>query len=271
MGDAKTLYEVVAVRMGTRRSSKNDVYLNFSLYGAEDGEIDVDYFFWVLRSGERVVVVDTGFSEEGGEKRRRTQIIRPDDALIRLGIDPAEVTDLILTHGHYDHIGNVDLFPNSQIYMAISEYEFWTSPMARRTQFSYYSEEREIQLLRDADTAGRLRLFEEELEPFAGVRISRVGGHTPGQAMVYVESCDGTVLLASDALHFYEEMDRDMPFTAICDLPTIYEAFDRIAAERGIAYDLLIAGHDRRVLEEYPSCAALPDGTGVLISGPRIS
>lgn len=266
MRGERSRYEVVAIRMGTRRSSKGEVYLNFGLYGEPDAAVDVDYFFWVLRNEERVVVVDTGFSEQGGEKRGRTMLIRPDEALARLDIDPAEVSDLILTHGHYDHIGNIDLFPNSRIHMASSEYGFWTSPMADRVQFSYYSEEREVRLLREARAEGRLRVFEDELEPFPGVRISRVGGHTPGQAMVYVDSPGGTVLLASDALHFYEELERDMPFTAVCDLPAMYRAFERIRSERGTVYELLVAGHDRRVLEDYPACPELADGIGVAIS-----
>ncbi|XPP27543.1 MAG: N-acyl homoserine lactonase family protein [Leucobacter sp.] len=259
-------YEVLAVRMGTRQSAKSDVFLNFGLYQVPDAPVHVDYYFWVLRNDDRVLVVDTGFSETGGTRRGRSTLIPPAEALQRLGIDPATVSGLVLTHGHYDHIGNIDLFSNSQIFMAAAEYEFWTSPIAERRQFSYYSEEREVQLLREAQEQGRLHLFEGESVPAPGVRLSQVGGHTPGQAMVYVESHRGTVLLASDALHFYEELDQDMPFTAICDLPDMYRAFDRIRSEAGAAFDVLIAGHDRRVLEEYPACGELPEGTGVVIS-----
>ncbi|MGO4147589.1 N-acyl homoserine lactonase family protein [Paenarthrobacter sp. YAF11_1] len=262
------LYEVIAVRVGTRDTHRSDVYLNYHLYGERDGPAVVDYFFWILRNSKRTVIVDTGFGTEAGERRGRHLLLHPVEALERLGIHPGSVKDLVVTHGHYDHVGNVDLFPSATIHMAESEYEFWTSPVAGNTQFSYYSEDHEIDQLRRAGNERRLRLFTGETSVASGIRLVEVGGHTPGQAMVYVSTTEGVVLLASDAVHFYEELERDMPFTAISDLPRMYEVFENLRGGADKTYCVLIPGHDRDVLMRYPQCEDLPPGEAIVIGKP---
>lgn len=258
-------YRVVAVRVGTRATERSDIYLNYHLYGEDDGPSTVEYYFWVLQGPEGTVVVDTGFGEDAGRRRGRTLLLHPAEALNLLGIAPAGVDDVIVTHGHYDHIGNLDLFPNARIHMAEAEYRFWTSATAGHIQFSFYSEDVEIDQLRLAEAQGRLKLFSGETSPAPGLRLVEVGGHTPGQAVVYVPTSEGEVLLASDAVHFYEELERDMPFTAISDLPAMYEAFAFIREEvrqRGLT---VIAGHDPEVLTRFRACPELPAGAGVAI------
>lgn len=258
-------YRVVAVRVGTRATERSDVYLNYRLYGEADGPATVDYYFWVLQGSHGTVVVDTGFHEYAGRKRNRTLLLHPAEALARLGIDPAGVEDVIVTHGHYDHIGNLDLFPNARIHMAEAEYRFWTSPTAGHVQFAFYSEANEIDQLRSAEAEGRLKLFTREAVPAPGLNVVEVGGHTPGQSIVYVPTSDGEVLLASDAVHFYEELERDMPFTAISDLPAMYAAFAFIreeATNRGLT---VVPGHDPDVLTRFRACKELPAGSGIAI------
>lgn len=261
-------YRVIAVRVGTRETTRSDVYLNYRLYGQADGPSTVDYYFWIVQGPQGAVVVDTGFGEEAGRRRGRTLLLHPSQALAALGIDPGAVEDVIVTHAHYDHIGNLGLFPRARIHMAEAEYRFWASTTAGNIQFAFYSEEDEIDQLRRAEAEGRLKLFSGESSPVPGVRLVEVGGHTPGQAVVYVPTTEGEVLLASDAVHFYEELERDMPFTAISDLPAMYEAFAAIreeVRERGIT---VIAGHDPDVLTRFPTCEELPARTGVAIGKP---
>ena len=103
---ARNIYEVLAIRYGSRRAVKSEVYLNFHLYGEPDDVIAMNYFVWVARNAQRTIVVDTGFSAEAGRRRGRPVAVTPVAALAGLGIDPAAVTQVVATHGHYDHIGN---------------------------------------------------------------------------------------------------------------------------------------------------------------------
>ncbi|OUM45097.1 N-acyl homoserine lactonase family protein [Arthrobacter sedimenti] len=258
-------YRVVAVRVGTRTTERSDVYLNHRLYGEDDGPARVDYFFWVVQGPGGTVVVDTGFSEDAGRKRGRTLLRRPAEALDRLGVDPAAVADVIVTYAHYDHIGNLDLFPHARIHISEREYRFWTSHTAEHLQFSFYSEKTEIDKLREAESHGRLKLFSGKTEPLPGLRLVEVGGHTPGQAVLYIPTSQGEVLLTSDAVHFYEELDRDMPFTAVSDLPAMYDAFASIREERRSRGVIVLAGHDPDVLTRFSACEELPAGAGIAI------
>src|SRR5690606_6322920 len=120
---------VSIVRYGTRQGRKSEVYLNWNIYGRPDDPIDMDYFVWLIETGEQTIVVDTGFSREGGANRNRTFLVHPADAFAALGVDPASAPEVLVTHAHYDHIGNLDLFRRSRVTIAAAEYAFWTSGM----------------------------------------------------------------------------------------------------------------------------------------------
>ena len=209
------------------------------------------YFFWVLEGGGRVLLVDSGFDPDVGRRRGRTPLIGQRDALEGIGVDPAAVEVVIVTHMHYDHIGGLDLFPQAELIVPQPELEFWTSPMARRRQFAAHVEEAEIAYVRDAVAEGRVRETQGGEEVAPGVRLIAVGGHSPGQQMVVVETASGPLLITSDAVHFYEELELDRPFGVCADLEAMYRAYDvvrRLEAERGVA---VVPSHDPLVLERY--------------------
>lgn len=269
--DGADWYQVIAVRMGTRATKRSDVFLNYHLYGEPDGPAEVDYFFWILRNENRTVIVDTGFSTSAGLKRGRELLLHPRRALVDLGIDPDTVEDVILTHGHYDHIGNADLFPRATLHMAEAEYRFWTSPTAEHIQFSYYAEQAEIAYLRQRHHGGKLRLFTGQCSPAPGLDVVEVGGHTPGQAMVRLQTTAGPVMLASDAVHFFEELERDMPFTAISNLPEMYDVFKDLRDQARTTDLIIVPGHDPAVLRRFIPYEGALDGNAVTIGDLPVS
>ena len=236
---------MLAVRYGRRVTTRAESYLNFHLYGEPDAELDLDYFFWVIRDSAGVFLVDTGFAPEVGDRRRRQHFTTPAQLLPRLGIDPAEVTAIVITHAHWDHIGNIRQFPHAQVIMTEAEYAFWASPLAGRRQFAEHSEPDELALLRDKRADGTLSLFTGQATLAAGIELIEVGGHTPGQLVVSVATPQGgAAVLASDAVHFYEEVERDRPFAVLADLPAMYRAYDTLAQLANQPGTDLVAGHD---------------------------
>lgn len=259
-------YEVIIVRYGTRRTSRSDVFLNYGMYGEDDAPIDMDYFIWILRNAHRVILVDTGYSVEGGASRGRTPLITPPDAWRRLGIDLEDEVTVVLSHAHYDHAGNLDALPNARIVVAEREIDFWLGPLARREQFSHSADADGLAELARARAAGRVETFSGAVTVAPGVEVLEMGGHTPGQAVVRVETAAGPVLLASDAVHYYEELKADMPFTYVADLPAMYRGFDRISdliATGQVAH--LVPGHDPATLERYPAYEGMPGGLASVI------
>ena len=260
--------EVLAIRYCTRATNRAENYLNQHLYGEPNTDIQMDYYFWVIRDGARTTLVDTGFSPAAGDRRRRAWWTTPADALPTVGIDPASVDAVVVTHGHWDHTGNVHQFPQAQIVISQAEYDFWTSPMARRSQFVTHAEADEIAYLQRADAEGRLTLITGQHTLADDIELIEVGGHTPGQLVVSVPTATGTVVLASDAVHFYEEVERDRPFAVVTDLPAMYRAYDLLAGLASRPGTSLVAGHDPLVRTRFAQHPAGPDVTDLTILAP---
>jgi glyoxylase-like metal-dependent hydrolase (beta-lactamase superfamily II) len=248
--------EVLAVKYGHRVTTRAESYFNYHVYGEPDADLDIDYFFWVIRDGAGVILVDTGFAPEVGQRRRRKSYSTPAEALPGLGIAADEVTAVVITHAHWDHTGNVRQFPRAQLIMTEAEYGFWTSPLAGRTHFAAHSEPDEIALLARARAEDRVTLFTGGYPLAPGIELTEVGGHTPGQLIAAVTTPDGTTVLASDALHFYEEVERDRPFAILADLPAMYRAYDTLAQLATQPNTRLVAGHDPLVRTRFAGYGA---------------
>jgi glyoxylase-like metal-dependent hydrolase (beta-lactamase superfamily II) len=246
-------YEVLAVRYGTRKTTASEVFLGFGGYREADRALGMDYYFWVARNQARTLVVDTGFSPAGGAARGRTMLHELPDALAAAGLTADSVGQVVVTHAHYDHIGGLPAFTGAEVLMSESEYSFWTGPMSGRGVFAHVTEASEISHLRALRAEERLTLTGPSHKVAPGIEMTEVGGHTPGQVIVTIATAAGTVLLTSDAAHYYEELDRDRPFSTVTDVPGMYAAFDTI---RSIARDpsvTVVAGHDPLVTGRFPA------------------
>jgi glyoxylase-like metal-dependent hydrolase (beta-lactamase superfamily II) len=253
------VYEVTALRYGTRETRKSECYLDWDRYGEPDAAIVMDYFFWVLRGEGRTIVVDTGFDPEVGARRGRTCLCPPVEALQRIGVEPGDVDTVILTHLHYDHTGNVDAFTNAEWVAQLLELEFWFGPEARLPQFAAHVEREEIERLDEV----RIRVLDGDAEVARGVEAVLVGGHSPGQTVLVVEGECGPVVLASDAIHYYEELELERPFAIYHDLDAMragYATIRRLASSPAAA---LVPGHDPEVMSRFP---VIEDGLGVRVA-----
>ncbi|HEX4034679.1 MAG TPA: N-acyl homoserine lactonase family protein [Solirubrobacteraceae bacterium] len=259
-GLSPTRYEILAIRYGSLTARKSELYYRHASYGEPDADVEMAYWFWALRDGSETILIDTGFAPAAGARRGRTCLREPLDALRDAGIEPADVSTVIVTHMHYDHIGNLAAFPQAQLTVPRRELEFWTSAIAARAQFAAHVEEAEVEAVAAAARDGRVRLLDGVEEIRAGISAHCVGGHSPGQQITLVETQTGTVVITSDAVHFYEELELDRPFGVIADLEEMYAAFDLL---RGLAASgaVLVPGHDPQVAARFP---ALDSGAAAL-------
>jgi glyoxylase-like metal-dependent hydrolase (beta-lactamase superfamily II) len=222
------------------------------LRGAEPTPVDFTYAFWVLVRPAGVVLVDTGFGEEVARRRGIDYRRRPVDALAALGVSPADVTDVVLTHLHFDHAGGLRDLHAARIHVQRADVAFYTGPAMRFPLCASAVEKDDLAALAEAEEQGRLHLLDGDGSLFDGVTVHNVGGHTPGSQIVEVTAPRGRVVLASDVAHLYDNLERRVPFPVLHDLPSCCEAFetvDRLAAEGAV----VVPGHDGRVLERHPS------------------
>jgi glyoxylase-like metal-dependent hydrolase (beta-lactamase superfamily II) len=265
-GQGGTSYEVLVVRYGRRVGKKGETYLNYHVYGEADGPLPMDYFVWVVRNDERTVVVDTGFRPEVGTRRGREVLVDPPEALAEVGVDPASAEVVVATHAHYDHIGNLHRFPSAEVVVSRREFDFWKGPYGSRLQFAHSTEAPELAVLGKLGEKGRLRFVDGHQQLAPGIEVIDVGGHTPGQMVAVVQTASGQVVLASDAVHFYEEYERDRPFSIVADLADAYRAFDTIRELTSGPGGVLVAGHDPEVMNRFPHYTGGREGLAVQVA-----
>ncbi|MEW2354009.1 N-acyl homoserine lactonase family protein [Spirillospora sp. NPDC029432] len=216
------------------------------------------YYVWLAVSDRHTVVIDTGIApERAGRLAGIDYHASPVTLLAGMGVAAETVDHVVLTHLHYDHTGTAAAFGGARYVLQRSELDYWSGPWARRI-------ERERWLVSDDDLAhlrearDRVRIMEGDGDVVPGLSVHLVGGHTAGMQVVRVRTGRGHVVLASDAAHFYENLEDDRPFAILHSMTGMYGAFDRIKELAG-GPDLIVAGHDPEVLERFP---LLPDARG---------
>lgn len=253
------VYEVYAIKYGERVGTRGTIFMHGDPH---DAPLAMDYFVWAIRNAERTVVVDVGYSRAEGERRGRTFLRGPDEGLRLIGIDPADVHDVIITHMHYDHSGNLDLFPNARFHIQDEEMAFVTGrPMTHPLMRHSFHLPDVLEMVR-LTYGDRVVFHAGHEEVLTGIAVQHIPGHTRGMQSVLVETQRGRVVLASDAAHYYEGMEDGLGFMTHEDLYLLLEGY-RTLQRLAPSPQHIVPGHDPKVLERYP--APSPELEGIVI------
>ncbi len=245
-------YEIYAVRYGRHERKAAE---NFIGGDPHDGPMPLDFFVWVIKGGGRTIVLDTGYDEAMAKKRSRS-IIRPvGEGLKAIGVEPDSVQDVVLSHMHYDHAGNYELFPNARYHIQDTEMAYCTGRCMCHAHLRLPFELTDVTAMLGKVFAGRAKFHDGSAEIAPGISVHLIGGHSKGLQCLRVNTRRGPVVLASDASHFYANMEQGRPFTIAYDVGAVLEGYDKLyslAASR----QHVIPGHDPLVIQRYPAVKA---------------
>jgi glyoxylase-like metal-dependent hydrolase (beta-lactamase superfamily II) len=244
-------YEVLAIRYAhLERSARH----NFLGGDEHDRPMPLDYYVWAIVNAERTVIVDTGF-DEGVARRRGRQLVRPvGEGLKAVGISPDEVEHIVISHMHYDHAGNQDLFPRARYHVQDEEMAYCTGRCMGDSEVGGVFDADAVSAMIHKVFTGRVQFHDGEDEIAPGITVHKVGGHTRGMQIVRVATQRGWVVLGSDSAHFYANLEPGRPFPILDNLPAYVEA-QRTAMRLASSPQHFIPGHDPLVLARYPSAS----------------
>ena len=259
-------WTVRAVRYATRVTPKSALFYDYAVFGEPDAPFRTDYFFWLLSRPGETIVVDVGFGADTAARMDRELVRAPAQALADLGVEPDRV---VLTHLHWDHTANLDLFPGVEL-LAPAASSTSGPGRSRRTRTSRARGTRDLAAVARARSEGRLTPLEADDAVAPGVRSITVGGHAVGQSVLVVQTAAGPVILASDAFHFYEEYELRRPFAICADLVGALRAFDVLRELSEDGRHPMVAGHDPQVMERFAPWPGDPAGLTVEVGAmPR--
>lgn len=257
---ADDTYRIYMIRYA--RSDRNRPE-NFHLGDPHDTPMPMDYFNWVITNDARTFVVDTGFDADVGRRRGR-QILRPvGEGLKAVGLDPDTVSDVIVTHMHYDHAGNTDLLPRARYHIQEREMSFVTGKCMCHELLRFPFEEEDVVAMIRKVFAGRVEFYDGSAELAPGISVHRTGGHSRGLQVVRVKTERGPVVLASDAAHYYEQIEQNRAFAVFENLGDLLEGY-RILRSLAPTMQHIVPGHDPEVFDRHP-CAENMEGWAVRV------
>ena len=236
-------YEIFAIRYATLPQ--------FPVAGLVKGadparKVDIAMMVWLVRGGGRNVLVDTGFFAPDLIKQwAPLDYVRPDEAVARAGVRPEDITDVIVTHVHWDHADGARLFPHARIWIQKDEYEHYL-PIAGKEGVT----KDDMAFFREAKDKGRLELVNGGREILPGIGVYTGGRHTFASQYVVVGTKDGPVVLASDNVYLYENLDKHVPIAQTWDETSNLATQDKMKTlVRNARF--IVPGHDPLVMTRF--------------------
>jgi glyoxylase-like metal-dependent hydrolase (beta-lactamase superfamily II) len=230
--------------------------------------IDIALAVWMIRNDERTVLFDSGFfREQWFERFQITGFTRPDDAVRLAGVEPEEVTDIVISHAHWDHMGGIELFPEATIWIQEDEYAYYVGTAWQRDGRSGGIDPEDIRHLVDRNLGGQVRLVRgDDVEIMPRLVVRTGARHTFASQYLVVQGTP-TVVLASDNAYLYTNLDERRAGSTFTpdDREANLEAIDTMLGIAG-GLEHVVPGHDAEQFERFQQRT---EGVAVIKPGRR--
>lgn len=233
---------------------------DWALNGPKNEPIKIDFMVWLIKGNNgKNILVDAGFlgDSEDAKDFKLKSYQRPDSALLKLGVKPGDITDIIITHPHWDHIDGLSLFPKAKVWMQKQDYEFFVGSAWQKPGEAGGYAKRDVLAVVNLNLAGKLKLVDgDDKEIIKGVKVYTGSRHTYNSQYVLVQTGAKKIILASDNLWTYYSLQHMVPASqgGTLDPKGYVKAMQRM---KTLASDVkyIIPGHDGKQLEIFPKVA----------------
>ena len=245
-------YRITPILCGTLRDVEHS---NVTLKRHEGQKISIPSILWLISGGGENVVIDSGPGDPAIVRSRLGKNFDREEAPGRLlsgtGVDPGEITIVVVSHLHWDHSGDLELFPKADIYVQRRELEWAVAPAPIQRDL-YELHRTAVKPPRWVESLTRIKVINGDHQLMPGLRLLLLPGHTPGIMGAAVDTTAGRYVITSDAVPTFENWRDGIPPGWYVDLRDCYETFGRI---REFTDDLVLPAHDFKSLEQpsYPA------------------
>jgi glyoxylase-like metal-dependent hydrolase (beta-lactamase superfamily II) len=250
--DSTLQYSIVAIRYA---NSPGDSVAEMVIGAPKDQKIDSIYAIWLIRGGGRNILFDSGFHRKRWfEEWTIRDYLRPDEAVRQAGLNPEEITDVVISHAHWDHMGGIDLFPKATVWIQKDEFRYYTDEAWQPGGNHGGIDPDDVQQLVRLNTEGRLRLVDGDgVEIFPGIRAYTGARHTFASQYLRVDGSPPFVL-ASDSVYLYRNLAEHKPSATFseADYPANIRSQERMIQLAG-SPDRVVPGHDALQFQQFPT------------------
>jgi glyoxylase-like metal-dependent hydrolase (beta-lactamase superfamily II) len=245
-------YSIQAIRYAT----SPDVPVSELVIGApKDERVEIAMVIWLIRGGGHAILFDSGFHRDTFIKDfPMKDYLRPDEAVRLAGVKPEEVTDIVISHAHWDHMGGIDLFPKANVWIQKEEYLYYTMDAWQPGGQHGGIEPEDAKQLVQLNTQGRIRLVDgDNVAIFPGIRAYTGSRHTYASQYLRVEG-NPKFVLASDNCYLYRNLSSHMASATFSDADHAANiaAQSRMIELAGSA-DRVVPGHDALQFQKFPT------------------
>jgi glyoxylase-like metal-dependent hydrolase (beta-lactamase superfamily II) len=244
-------YSIQAIRYATSPG----VQTSDLVVGGPKDKIDIAMVVWLIRGGGHNILFDSGFHRERFLKDfAMRDYLRPDEAVKTAGVQPDEVTDIVISHAHWDHMGGIDLFPKAQVWIQKDEYRYYTMDAWQPGGNHGGIDPDDVKVLLQLNTEGRVHLIDgDNVEIFPGIRAYTGSRHTYDSEYLQVEG-EPTYVLASDNVYLYLNLDKHLASATFSDADHAANIAQQARMiQLAGSPDRVVPGHDILQFQKFPT------------------
>ena len=234
---------------------------------SNQGLATVPMNFTLIRGGlpgeDHVYLVDCGFKSALNEEEIYYDYESPEKTLSKVSVTPDRIEVVFITHLHFDHINNMDAFPNAHFFVQREEYDGWSSVMDLPERFNtgeipwVFSSvgPEDMRAFNEIKDEGRVTFLEGDREVYPGITAHLAKrSHTFGSCWWEISTSNGPFAIMGDAVYWYANMENMWP-PGYCqgDAFNLFYLYDRV--KQLVNGDLMrvIPGHDAEIYKRHQS------------------